>query len=470
MSKKLLLALTALLLVSSCDSPDYSSSNQENESSQVQESTSSNSQSQSNSSSETKVESRYKENYQFNYFKKINSETSEVIVDGLTHYTFNTTKSNDMETVIHTFEIDLSKLDIKAGTANNASYKFNYTKEVPYQCALDYERDTNKAVYATINADFFGGYCCNAFVKDGYIIKDSHNDMGSYDYTNTDADVPASAPLLFGVDYNGKAQIAPIVKYTGDIESASVKQKVIQSKLLYKINGNSKSMETSKTFAYTSSQITLTKGAHYLIVDNSGGPNNMNVESVNVASARITLKAQEGKACIYATASNTDAISYIDSFKVNDKISLNVSSEDGLWNNFETIIGGRHALIIDGKIPSTVANEFMNGAKPEDIPKSAVGLKSDGTVVLFAIESLYYGAKLAKDGDTHGINLVELAEFMYYYNIVDAVNFDGGGSTQVVTKNKIGDYGKVVVRSSDTGSSNPLSSRKVMNTLLVCEK
>ena len=57
---------------------------------------------------------------------------------------------------------------------------------------------------------------------------------------------------------------------------------------------------------------------------------------------------------------------------------------------------------------------------------------------------------------------------MYYNNIKDGANFDGGGSTQLIV-NKNG-TNTVIVRSSDTGSTELNNTRPVMNVIMVTEK
>ena len=82
---------------------------------------------------------------------------------------------------------------------------------------------------------------------------------------------------------------------------------------------------------------------------------------------------------------------------------------------------------------------------------------------------MYYGGK-DKEGDTHGMNLPELAEFAYYYGCTQAANFDGGGSTQLVVRGEKEETGRVVVRSSDTASTELTSTRPVMNGILVTSR
>ena len=69
---------------------------------------------------------------------------------------------------------------------------------------------------------------------------------------------------------------------------------------------------------------------------------------------------------------------------------------------------------------------------------------------------------------TYGLSLPQLADFMRYYGVYSGANFDGGGSTQLITKNPVTDQFEVTVHSSDYGeNSEPYQSRDVINALLV---
>ena len=122
----------------------------------------------------------------------------------------------------------------------------------------------------------------------------------------------------------------------------------------------------------------------------------------------------------------------------------------------------------------TVTLENSNGAQSENVPRTAVGLKEDGTLVVFAVESLRYGNSHVigdiKEDDSYGLNLPQLADFMIYYGIETGANFDGGGSTQLIARQGADADPKVIIRSSDTGSYTLAASRKVMNTLMVTTK
>ena len=90
----------------------------------------------------------------------------------------------------------------------------------------------------------------------------------------------------------------------------------------------------------------------------------------------------------------------------------------------------------------------------------------NGNIAIFSVEALLYGNKNAKDA-THGLNLPELADFMRYYGVYSGANFDGGGSTQLITKNSNTNEFEVTIRSSDYGTYILEQSRPVINTLLV---
>lgn len=409
---------------------------------------------------------RFREDYTPLLFSDV-SFTEEELVEGVVLFTYTIKKANGDTTIIREVEVDLSKATIKAGTNSNQSIGFNYNKVTPYQAGVSYSNITGKAVYATLNADFFGSTCVNAFVKDGFIVKASHNDNGNYDYLNTSSDVPASAPMLFGI--NGEiAQVAPIINYEGDITSPQVKKNLIRANLTYTIKAGIRSFETSNSFKLINTTLYLNPNDMYVILDLSKGSKNVEVLEINMASDKMTLDPLDGsKAYLYCSSSNDEAISFLTRIAVGQKLEFSVKSPDGLWDGFDTILGCRQALVIDGKIAETVKLENTNGAQSGDIPRSAVGVNTSGKVCIYAVESLYYGKK-ASDGDPHGCDLNLLAEFMYYNNINNGANFDGGGSTQLICKKDSVDT--VLVRSSDTGSTDVNSTRSVMNVIMVVEK
>ena len=222
------------------------------------------------------------------------SLNEEKITEGLMLYTHTIlNKSNNYTIVIRELEVDLNKVNVVAGTKNNDSCNFNFSKTTPHNAGLAYTSATGKKVFATLNADFFGSTCVNAFVKDGYIVKASHNDNGNYDYKNTNSDVPASAPMLFGIKGN-TAQVAPIINYTGTVTDASVKKTLVQASLGYEVKAGIKTYTTSNTFKITKDSFNVVDGDMYAVLDLSNGVNDVTVADLYLSRASKTVDAISG--------------------------------------------------------------------------------------------------------------------------------------------------------------------------------
>lgn len=442
---------------------------------------------------EDNFEVTYRKGYTPERFSGVTSEVTE-LADGvyLVANTMTLTKGSmkDKTSVVYTVEVDLGKANVVAGTKDNATTDFDWGKTAPYRMAQSWESATGGQVYASINADFFGSKSVNAFVKDGVIIKDSHNDTGvpgNYNYTNTSVDVPASAPMLFGV--NGEtAQIAPIIDVEGDPTTAAVKEQLVKAKLsygimdgtkLYSVLQNTTTTELqSKTDAiafHTSTSDVVNPNKGYVVkVDTTKGITDLKVLEVEKITKRTEVIAGEGYAYLYNNSSSGNPYVYLGKLQAGDTISLSVVSPDGKWNGYETILGCRQALVIGDEIASTITLENTNGAQTQDIPRTAVGIK-DGRVVLFAVESLYYYASrydytANPEEDFHGMNLPELAEFAYYYGCSAAANFDGGGSTQLVVRGEGETEARTIVRAAEYFTRGLYDTRVVVNAFLITSR
>lgn len=396
------------------------------------------------------------------------------ICDGVNQhkYTFKTNNNNDSAVVVT--EVDLNKAHIAAGTTNNSVSSIS--KSTPIKQVEAFEKDnSNSKVVAAVNGDFFGGSSpVNAFVKDSVIIKDSHNDKGIYDYTNLNADIPASMPMLFGVS-GTCAQVAPIIK------NSSVEE-TIKSKLFCEltVTQNKQTSLLSNDVIFNDTNGSKTK-INIITSPTCEGMALNGSKVLNIKKHKSNSTRLHGEVSLIqdllsnATYMATDEYFYViipsgyqtDEIKVGDLISYHINSADDTWKYYDTIIGCRQALVIDGKIPNTVALENSNGAQSTNIPRTAVGVMPDGKVAIFSVESLYYGNKSTSSSDPHGLSLPELADFMRYYGVYNGANFDGGGSTQLISLNPTSNELEVVVRSSDYGTSVLSNSRSVINSLLV---
>ena len=404
------------------------------------------------------------------------TDKSETLSEGVRLDTNSFNLNNGHKVIANTLYVDLTK----------ASIRTNYSsgKAVVYQSILDFESKNEQDVIAGINADFFGSISVNAYVKDNLIIKDSHNDNGIYDYTNLDADIPASMPMLFGVS-NTHTRIGPIV------ENKTVEQ-TIKSKLVYKLKyaGEDKVVhDINHSFSLSVANVTNKLVTDYTLIDHevAGGvlPENGDVcyvikmcEDQHQVKCGQVFDILDCNGQRMYTNDTVDGYYYLfkkasveEELNLDDYIAYFIGNDDNKWDTYTDIIGGRQSLLEDGTIPNTVALENSNGAQRTDVPRSCVGINEKHEVVITAIEGLRYGGKSTSTEDPYSVNLLELAEYMRYIGCYDAMNFDGGGSTQLVTRNTNAQDGfELRVRSSDYGSYGLNSCRKVYNTLLVTTK
>ena len=92
--------------------------------------------------------------------------------------------------------------------------------------------------------------------------------------------------------------------------------------------------------------------------------------------------------------------------------------------------------------------------------RTAVGIREDGTVLLFAADGRFKQAE--------GLSLTELQQILRWLGCRDALNLDGGGSTTLFLN--IGDYHSVVNCPSDNGRFDHEGERGVSNAVMVSNR
>jgi exopolysaccharide biosynthesis protein len=126
--------------------------------------------------------------------------------------------------------------------------------------------------------------------------------------------------------------------------------------------------------------------------------------------------------------------------------STDISSSSGV----EDIVAGVPQLIKNGKIDITWEQEKSSKAFVETRhPRTAVAKLKDGKFLMLTVDGRQPGVSV-------GMNLNELAAYLLELGAVDAMNFDGGGSTTMFLE------GMVVNKPSDKDGE-----RKVSDAILV---
>ena len=99
-----------------------------------------------------------------------------------------------------------------------------------------------------------------------------------------------------------------------------------------------------------------------------------------------------------------------------------VSADALLDNGAQQIFSFGPALIVDGEISVTARDEV--GKSMASNPRTAIGI----------IDDLHYVFVFSdgRTGESSGLSLLELAEFMLGLNVTTAYNLDGGGSSTMI--------------------------------------
>lgn len=113
-----------------------------------------------------------------------------------------------------------------------------------------------------------------------------------------------------------------------------------------------------------------------------------------------------------------DLYRQLEALQIGEKITIKndaVNCPEGLWETAEYATGSVGGMLIkDGK---------TTGLDGSAAPRTAVGIKQDGSVVFYTIDGRQNGS--------YGVRLTTLSQRMLELGCVDAINMDGGGSTAV---------------------------------------
>ena len=100
-------------------------------------------------------------------------------------------------------------------------------------------------------------------------------------------------------------------------------------------------------------------------------------------------------------------------------------------------------IVRDGKVVIGTKDQWV-GVLTNNDPRTAVGIKKDGKVVLMTVDG-------RQPGYSAGMTGKGLGEFLVGYGVVDAAMLDGGASTEMIVD------GKIVNRPSFKGQERPLA-------------
>jgi len=113
--------------------------------------------------------------------------------------------------------------------------------------------------------------------------------------------------------------------------------------------------------------------------------------------------------------------------KVNDEVKIKFSTNPD-WTGIKHAISGGPYLIKEGKIFIDVNDQKLGSIGGRN-PRTAVGYTQDNKFIMITID----GRQKGSNGATFG----ELAEIMKKLGCINAMNLDGGSSTQMIVQNRV---------------------------------
>ena len=142
---------------------------------------------------------------------------------------------------------------------------------------------------------------------------------------------------------------------------------------------------------------------------------------------------------VLSAAHESNMTSEFEKFAVGDLVTLTTTCNDIRLENAQYATGGGDILVSNGELADSEG--WLPSLMPR-APRTAFGLRADGTVVSYVIDG-------RNSNHSIGLTLTELAEEMLRQGCVYAVNFDGGGSTALSVRLPGAERASVVSRPSD---------------------
>lgn len=190
----------------------------------------------------------------------------------------------------------------------------------------------------------------------------------------------------------------------------------------FSINGFNKTRTAGSAVLLTSDFSSDTKSSGQgidVVCSLSGSPSvngrlTLTVESVSENTGSVTIP--EGKAILSIDGAATQVLRESAlALTEGQTVILDISCAPG-WESVSWAIGSLYKLVTDGKVEGGLANDVN--------PRSAVGVKADGTLVFYTVDG-------RQSGHSVGVTMTALAQRMVELGCVEAVIMDGGGSTSL---------------------------------------
>ncbi len=215
------------------------------------------------------------------------------------------------------------------------------------------------------------------------------------------------------IDKAGKVSIEPGLAYRGTLTRPDGKS--------YPISGINRMRLAGEIIQYNDGY------------DDSTGTNRYGFE-VRVVNNKVTDVRNGGNMPLYSGSTvfsgNGAGAAFLRRLKKGDTLTLNQTLGNAAADAAPTVGSAGPQLVYNGRVAVTsdeeeIANDIAWGRAP----RTAVGVKKDGTVLIVVADG--------RSDYSAGMTLEELARFFLRLGADRAMNFDGGGSSEMVVNGRI---------------------------------
>lgn len=167
----------------------------------------------------------------------------------------------------------------------------------------------------------------------------------------------------------------------------------------------------------------------------------------NIKSVGTTSNTPIGdKELVLSASASCPYGDWLKKMQVGESIELSCTETASGLAQAQEAVGFYHSIVENGEM--VTVGTAVN-------PRTAMGVKKDGTLVLYTVDG-------RQNDKSKGLNIEELAHHLISLGCVSAWNLDGGGSSQMVVRQP-GIESKASLKNSPSGGS----ARKVSNGILL---
>ena len=248
-----------------------------------------------------------------------------------------------------------------------------------------------------------------AMVNGPYYMR-SGEILGLLKIDQTLVSTPDTPRTSFGVLPDGKI-IFDSPAFTGHVE--------LPDKTRIPIDGVNRGRGESELILYNTyyAYWTLTAGGGREFLVRDGRIVDIRNDNSVISEGTVVLSASGRQAWLMAD------------LKIGDPLKI-VQTLGPVWDKVTQAVGAGPCLVKNGEIyMTTLGEEFGSDVAGGRAPRTALGITKDGKALLVVVDG--------RSRSSVGYTLLELARFMLEQGAVEAMNLDGGGSSQMIIGSQI---------------------------------